>query len=218
MGHSHTSCDIALLSQSRGCFLPSPHTAVMGRTQTHCLRLRSGPHRDVRGLQDPGSIPKGQSRGWQGAGIPAAGSHIAELSDSPLPAPAPSLSQESPQCSRSDASAAPWLPAGRSTAGCLVCSERSRLAWRQISQLRAWGPVCLCNTYSTAHPFTTHPPQLGQGPGSLPHPGQLLWDPRPHCPLSLLLSQGLLAFYIKLSPDSITQSTRRLARAWQAQE
>lgn len=41
---------------------------------------------------------------------------------------------------------------------------------------------------------------------------------RPDCPLSLLLSQGLLTSYIKLSVDSITQSARHKARAGQAQE
>lgn len=71
-----------------------------------------------------------------------------------------------------------------------------------LGQSRCWG----------------QPEEEALGPGSLPHPGQLLWDLRQHCPLSPLLSRGLLAFYIKLSPDSITQSTRRLARAWQARE
>lgn len=59
VGHSHACRDTALLSQSGGRVLPSPHAAVTGRTRAHCPSLRSNPCRDIRGLLGRWQHPQG---------------------------------------------------------------------------------------------------------------------------------------------------------------
>lgn len=147
VGHSHARHDAALLTGSL------PVTQV----------------NPPRGHQGPAGCWQHPQGARAEAGMPAPGSPIAALPDSPSPAPVPSLSQEPPRCSRSDAAAAPWLPAGRSAAA--ACFAPSADGWRGgRSQGRGPGDQAGCAA-PTVQP--TPSPPTRRGPGSLP--GRTAW-------------------------------------------